>query len=169
MEGGDIAARRYLVLYIVQYLFAPKGGRKAGGAAAGRRALRLSACCLGLGLVVAVVLLSLMMQSSDRGQILFALLAAFLVAAGIAHQVFPTPHSIVVWGMPILVAIGAYALAALSAGHPDGSWMDMPMYSKALPADWLTAGCGGAMIGFWISERIHELRHIERAEAQHSQ
>ena len=123
-------------------------------------------CCLGLGLVVALVLLMLLMRSSDRGQILFALLAAFLSASAIAHQVFPTPHSIVVWGMPMLVAIGLYALAAFTAGHGEGAWIGLPKYAGALPVDWLTAGCGGALIGYWISERIHELRHIQRGEAK---
>ncbi len=126
----------------------------------------MSLYCLGLGLLVGVILLLLLMRSPERGQIIFALLASFSIAAVVAHQVFPTPYSVVVWVVPLVSAVGFYVLAAVSAGNGNWVWMDMGNYARALPVDWLTAGCGGAIIGYWISERIHELRHIERSEEQ---
>ena len=174
--GHDYAApelcasmRRELVLHVLCPWFGAKGRGETAGRLAKRQALRQSVCCLGLGLVVAIVLLMLLMQSPDRGQILFSLIAAFLVASTVAHQVFPTPYSIVVWGMPMLVAIGLYALTAFSIAYEGASWIALPNYARALPTDWLTAGCGGALVGYWISERISELRHIERAESQKAQ
>ena len=119
----------------------------------------------GVGLLLSVVLLLLLMRSADRGQILFAMLVSFLVGVLVAHQAFPTRHGILMWGIPLASAVILYTLAGQSAiaGDPRG-WMHVPDYSRALPVDWLTAGNGGAVLGYWISERIHEARHIEKQE-----
>jgi len=162
-RGFERPPQTELVLYLLRACFVRDRGPEPSRKTDKNNAARLSVCCLGLSLVVAVVMLVLLMRSSERGQILFALLAAFIVASAVAHQAFPTPYSIVVWGMPILVAMGLYGLAAVSTSQP-ASWIDVPKYAKALPVDWLTAGCGGALIGYWISARIHELRHVERLE-----
>jgi hypothetical protein len=159
------ATRRELILYLLAAKLRTRSGAKPAPGAS-RAALRQSLSCLCLGLVLAVVLLLLLTRSPERGQILFGLLAAFLVASVVAHQVFPTPHSVVIWGMPMIVAVGLYALAAFSARQGVNPWISLDNYARALPADWLTVGCGGALVGYWISERIHELRHIERTEAK---
>ena len=122
-----------------------------------------------LALIVAIVLLMLLMRSADRGQILFALLGGSAIAVVVAHQVFPAPYSIVAAAVPVLVAVLFYALAALTS--IDGSaqaWIDVPLYARALPVDWLTAGAGGAVLGYWISARIHESRLMEQLEEEQS-
>jgi hypothetical protein len=37
-------------------------------------------------------------------------------------------------------------------------------YAYALPIDWMTVGEGGALLGYWVSQRIHEIRHFEKAQ-----
>lgn len=118
-----------------------------------------------LGIGVGMALLLPFMQSADRGQILFALLASMTLAVLIAHQVFPTGCGTAAWGVPVALALLLYGLAAwIAGGAGDLGWADVPFYARALPIDWLTAGCGGAMLGFWISSRIHELRLLDGGE-----
>ena len=119
-----------------------------------------------LGISV-VMLLFVVMQSPQRGQIIFALFASFLVAAMVAHHKFPTPYMIVAWVMPVLVAVVFYALAALTdIGNLPQGWVDVPLYARALPVDWITAGGGGSIVGVWISHRIREAHHFEKIEQE---
>ncbi len=121
--------------------------------------------CLAIGLAVSVFLLLFLMQSTDRGQVLFAVAASFLVASVVAHQMFPTSNGMVAWLLPILSAVGFYALAATSViSGRASSWREVPLYGMALPVDWMTLGIGAAMAGFWVSQRIHEVKHFERIE-----
>lgn len=130
-----------------------------------REAVTKSAYFFGLALLISLVLLLLLLRSPQRGQILFALLASFAIAVLIAHQLFPASVSIVAWLLPVAAAVILYTLAVHSSipSNPQ-SWMGVPDYARALPIDWLTAGCGGAVLGYWISERLHEARHIESEE-----
>lgn len=126
--------------------------------------------CLVLGVIIALALLLLLMRSGDRGQILFALVASFFLAALVAHQVFPAPYGLVAWLTPAVAAMALYALAAASSiGGGPQAWMDIKPYAQALPVDWLTAGAGGALIGYWISERTYESRLLEQREEHKSQ
>lgn len=119
------------------------------------------------GLLISMVLLVVLMQSSDRGQNLFAMLASFTLGILIAHQVLPVPNSLFCWAMPIPAGILFYLLASFtSVPGPKQAWMDVHHYAQALPIDWITVGSGGAVLGFWISERIHEMRHFEKQQAQ---
>ena len=59
-----------------------------------------------------------------------------------------------------------YTLAAAAAGSQPDAWARVNDYSRALPVDWLTAGSGGAVLGYWISERLHEMKYIERHQEQ---
>ncbi|MBN1943269.1 MAG: hypothetical protein JW849_08245 [Phycisphaerae bacterium] len=112
---------------------------------------RRGAGCLLLGVVVGVVLVSLLMQSDQRGQILFSLFAGFALAATAARHVFPTRTMFVAWLMPIVAAVVFYLLAALTHGAI------RPQY-EALPIDWITAGCSGSLLGFWVAGRMRESR-----------
>jgi hypothetical protein len=131
----------------------------------GRREIALCcAFCLVITLAVAVPLMMILLQSAQRGQILFALLASFLIASLVAHQVFPAPYSFAVWLAPVLAACMCYALAALTSLEGSAAWTRVQNYAKSLPLDWLSAGAGGALLGYWISERIHEIRHVGQEE-----
>lgn len=140
-----------------------KGTRHAGRRRWDRSMFLRCVACVLAGSIMAVVPLLLVMRSTERGQVLFALVASFLVAGLVAHQRFPVPYTIVGVLMASVTAVVFYTMAAMSAiGSGPRAWMLLPTYANALPIDWLTAGGGGGVIGFWISERIHELRYVEQ-------
>ncbi len=125
-----------------------------------------AAGCMGLTFLISVVLLFVLMQSGDRGQVIFALFASFLVGSLAGHQLVPTRRGAVLPLAPLAAAVIFYALAAyasIAAPSPQ-AWLAIPKYAQALPIDWLTAGGGGAVVGYWISSRLHELRLIEAIE-----
>ena len=105
-------------------------------------------------------------HGAERGQILFALAASFLLAALLADQLMPARFSLPCLAAPLVLAIGIYVSAAVGL-EPFGplTWATVPRLAIALPIDWLCAGCGGAVGGYWVSSRIREARHAT-AEAE---
>jgi hypothetical protein len=143
---------------------------QAAAGPAGRRTRRSAlvgaAQCLGAAMALAVVLLVLLLRSPDRGQIIFAVFASFALGFLIAHQFLPAALPLVAWVVPLIVGAGFYVLAAVQVGAvPPEKWMTVPAYARVLPVDWLTAGGGGALLGYLISSRIHEARHLDEQEA----
>ncbi len=127
-----------------------------------RAELRRSLACLFSGVAMGIILVSIIMQSTLRGQVLFALLAGFYLAALGARHFFPARSVAVAWAMPLVVAIIFYILAAISAsGSPTGFWASAGPQFQALPIDWLSAGGSGAVLGFWTAGRMLELRAFE--------
>ncbi len=123
--------------------------------------------CFLLCLVIAVSIVALLAQSAARGQLLFALFAGCFLATLIGYQVFPTRLSLPAWATPIVVAIGYYVLAAVGALRTgQGAWMEVKAWCQALPIDWMTAGVGGAILGYWVSSRMHESKFFEHLEEQ---
>jgi hypothetical protein len=137
----------------------PKGGDPKQDATV-RRA-QYAGCFL-LSLVLAMVLLVVLLQSAERGQVLFSLVASFALAVLVAHQAFPVRNGSFLWLVPVVAGVVFYAMAWRAA--PDGAleWSAIRLYARALPVDWLAAGGGGALLGYWLSERIHEARHLEQ-------
>ncbi|MCP4378861.1 MAG: hypothetical protein GY794_22135 [bacterium] len=118
--------------------------------------------CLAATMLYSSIMLMLLMQSTQRGQIIFALFASFLLATLIAHQQFATQFSVVSWASALLTGILFYTLAIASSGHSGPNvWIKVRLFARALPIDWMSAGGAGGVLGYWISERIHELRHID--------
>jgi len=141
-------------------------GEKADRATAVLRAVGF----LIVGMAVGAALLLVLTRSADRGQVLFALVASFLLGSLMAQQTFPTPYGIVAWAMPMLTAVIVYWCAgSVSAAAAASDWTRVPLCGRALPVDWLTAGGGGALLGHWISARIHEQRHLPDEPAKGEQ
>ncbi len=117
----------------------------------------------GFGVLLSIVLLLLIVQSAQRGQILFGLLASFFVGFLVAHQLIPANHVMLAPAGAAAVAVVVYILGATSVtGDSPQSWMSVPLYARALPIDWMTFGAGGGVLGYWVSERIHEARHYTK-------
>jgi hypothetical protein len=143
--------------------FGKKGSRDAGRSELNRWAMLRSLLCLVAGTAIAGAVTLLLLQSPARGQMLFAVFAGSTLGFLAAHQIAPTPIAAAAWLGPIILAIGLYALAAASGdGSGPKAWLSMPLYARVLPVDWLTMGCGGSLLGYWISGRVHELRHTEK-------
>ena len=122
-----------------------------------------TASCLAASVLYSSIILMLLMRSPERGQIIFALFASFLLATLIAHQQFATRFSVAAWAAPLITGVVFYMLAIASSGDVGpNAWIRVQLFARALPVDWMAAGGAGSVLGYWISERIHELRHIER-------
>ena len=150
---------------------------KAGPIAAGKTQRRLGAqallralYCLSLGVPIAIAMILLVMQSSDRGQTIFALLVSFFVAALVAYQTFPVRSSLPAMAMVVLSAVALYGLAgAMCLSGTHGAWMGVKFFAQALPIDWLTAGGGGAVLGYWVSLRAKEARYCQQLDQKSEQ
>jgi hypothetical protein len=128
-----------------------------------KTAIVCTVSCLAATVLYSSIMLMLLMQSTRRGQIIFALFASFLLATLIAHQQFATQFSVVSWASALLTGVLFYTLAIAKSGHVEPNvWTAVQESARALPIDWMTAGGAGGVLGYWISERIHELKHIER-------
>jgi hypothetical protein len=115
-----------------------------------------------------MVFLRLLLRTDDRMQILFALGASFAAGTLIASQLFPTPYGVAAWGTPVVAAVFFYLVSAFAAvPQTPAGWIVLPQHAMPLPVDWLSGG-GGAVLGYWISCRLHELRLLEHDE-KHSQ
>ncbi len=127
-----------------------------------RADLRRGAGCLVVSILLAMVMLMFLMQAASRGQIVGAMFISFFLAVLISHQQIPAQQAAVAWMAPLITAILFYVLAGLAAveSAPD-AWARVQPYAQALPIDWFSIGGAGALLGFWVSERIHEIRHID--------
>jgi len=111
---------------------------------------------------VAMLLLVITMQSTDRGQVAFALVISFFLSALLAHQVFPIRWTIPLLFSPIIVAIIIFGIAAMGNVSMGQTWRDVELVAQsvplraALPIDWLSLAGAGAAAGCWLSSRIIE-------------
>jgi hypothetical protein len=130
-----------------------------------REALANAGSALAISAFLSAALLATFLRSPARMQIVFALFASFALAVFIAHQISPTPYAALAWLLPLAVGVACYALAAAGAvSQPPQGWIATPLYARPLPIDWLSAGSGGAMFGYWLSSRFHENRYFESRE-----
>jgi len=144
-----------------------RGTSKAGQVQPLGIAITRAVACAGLATVVSVLLLFALLRSADRGQIIFALVASFSLGVFAGQQVFPSPHSLVIFILPMLVAVGFYTVAwAFVTPGEIVNWAKVNVLFRALPVDWLTAGGGGALLGFWASQRVHEFRLVHHHHEQ---
>jgi hypothetical protein len=140
----------------------PRTGRLAGLGPWGR-----SLTSAGLALLLGLAALEVLLQSSRRGQVLFALLASFAVAVWLAQRLLPAPHAIAYLLAPLAAAVVFYALASVNPYGPrPDAWDTVLVQARVLPLDWLTAGCAGAMLGCWIGQRMDEARLLDQLEEQ---
>lgn len=124
-----------------------------------------------LMLAISIILILVLLRTSDSGQVIFALLTANFLAVLAAQQSFPTRSSVSAWAGPMLIGILFYLLATFGAmAFPQGQqagpnlWANVMLYACPLPIDWMTAGAGGGVLGYWISQRIREIKHIDKTE-----
>ena len=110
-------------------------------------------------------MIACLLRSADRGQIIFALFASFFVASLAGHYACPTRYGSLAVLLPLAFGVATYLLAgAAGVGGPPQGWIDVGLYARALPVDWLTAGSGGAILGCWTSQRMHEAKQLDRQE-----
>lgn len=124
--------------------------------------------CLVTELAAALILLALTFRSPERGQIAFALVSSFLLAALAAHQMFPIRSAVPFWLGPLLMGAAVLGLGMLGESSQGPTWYyairvaDRYPLRAASPLQWLGLGCGGAVAGFWMSRRIRDHSHEEK-------
>jgi len=165
----SVSARLLWALSPVGGAFADQADHRRAVVSPGGESLKRKAeltqmlSCMAATVLCSSIMLMLLMQSSNRGQIIFALMASFLLATLIAHQQFATRFSVTAWAAPIITGVLFYALSIASSGRLGANaWIKVQFFARALPIDWMTAGGAGGVLGYWLSERVHELKHIER-------
>lgn len=119
----------------------------------------------GLTLLLGLLLGSVMFFSADRGQILFALAASFFLASAAANYFFPSTLSAPCWLAPILLGVAMYLKQYAVGGLDTLNWTQVDLWVHALPVDWLTAGCGGAVGGYWLSRRLLDMKEMSKGMA----
>ncbi len=134
------------------------GRRVPGGDILGRMGL-----CLLTALAAAVALVLLLGRSDERGQLLFAALGGCFLATLIAYHLFPTRSPLPAWIAPVLTGLGLYVLASVGSIQTGfNAWTHVESVYRVLPIDWLTAGCGGGLLGYWVAQRGHESKFLEQ-------
>lgn len=119
-----------------------------------------------VSVAASVVFMMIFVRSPDRGQVLFGLVAGFALGTLTAHQLAPARLSTLYLLGPAIVGSAVYVLAmATPLADAPNAWTQVRVISRVLPIDWLSAGCGGAALGYWMSSRIHESRRLERQAA----
>jgi hypothetical protein len=143
------------------------GAPQATGRLAGLGPWGRSLTSAGLALLLGLAALAVLLQSSRRGQVLFALLTSFAVAVWVAQRLLPAPHIGAYLLAPLATAVVFYALASVVPYGPQAdAWDAVPLQARVLPLDWLTAGCGGAMLGCWIGQRMDEAKLLDQLDEQ---
>jgi hypothetical protein len=131
-----------------------------------RELLGRLASCLVMAGAIACAMLLVLMQSDQRGQTIFAVLASFTLAVWIAHYTTPAPYPLLAWVLPLVLGVAFYLRGAMfHTGASPQDWTTVLPYARALPIDWMTFGIGGGLLGYWFSARLHEARHMELQEA----
>jgi hypothetical protein len=126
---------------------------------------------VGTGVLALVVYHIFISDSSDRGQVLFALSAGYFIAALGAHQVFPSASP---WGVMASVPVSGgvcYLVTVLAGGERDFRFEAPMAIGLPLPIDWLGAALMAAAAGYLFSVRMLGLRAemLRRRQAAASQ
>ncbi len=119
---------------------------------------RQAAYCCSTGVLAAVILIVILMASDARGQVLFAVCASCLLGSMLGQHLFPTRVSWAAMGIPIITALLFYGLAMVSVSRGQTPRAQF----QVLPLDWMTFGCGGALLGMWLSERMRQARIFDK-------
>ncbi len=100
--------------------------------------------------------------ASDRGQIIFAALAAGFLSTLAAHQAFRPSRSLFCWIALPLVGFVAY-LGLAWFGSPVGEALPNNPLGNFLPVDFLGPGVLGGMLGLLLSHKLFRNRAEEEA------
>lgn len=133
-------------------LLSPRGRRSIGDV------ITASVANLGLTLLIGLVLIWVFVFQPARGQLLFGVAISFFLAATLAAYLFPISFSGPCWIAPLLLGVFFYARSSTIGDLGPLTWTHVDCFTHILPVDWLSAGCGGAVGGYWLACRLHDTK-----------
>jgi hypothetical protein len=110
-------------------------------------------------LAAGFVLLRVLMFEASRGQALFALAASFFLAGMLGQWLFRATNPTFFWAAPVLLGLVMYVVGANAAPDPL-LWKRLWPMAQALPIDWIAAGGGAALAGYWGADRLIEAHEL---------
>ncbi len=108
--------------------------------------------------VGALIFVSLLAASQDKGQIIFATFTGFLIASFLAEQLTETSHPM--WHCLAVpsVAIIAYSYTWMNPDRPPGFEAVLNIapnsLARILPIEYIFIGTAGVILGNWYSQRL---------------
>ncbi len=104
--------------------------------------------------------LSLLAQSEDKAQVLWAVGLSALGGAAIAHTLFPVRP--IAWYVvaPLLMGVIGYIAAYVWPAGVDTGVLTSQFapLARPLPLDYVSAGTIGTLLGYWLSRKWHHAR-----------
>ena len=109
-------------------------------------------------MILALSLIWVLAANSDKGQVVFAVIASFMVAAIFAEQVTENDHPFwQILAVP-LVALIAFGYTWQNPGRPQGLETLLNVAptnpARVLPVEYIFMGAIGAIFGTWTSHRM---------------
>ena len=105
---------------------------------------------------------NVMVYGSERGQIIFAALAAGFLSTLAAHQSFRPSKAIFCWlALPLVGLVGYLVLAG--QGSPAGEILPNSPLGNFLPLDFVGPGVLGGMLGLLLSHKLFRNRDTQEA------
>jgi hypothetical protein len=121
-------------------------------------------CGIIITVVVSIILLAFLTADQSKGQVAFAVIASFLVAAMTAEQIAESRHPVWQLAAVPIVALFAYGYTWF---HPDRPGFETLLHiapnnlARVLPIEYIFFGTVGSIFGTWTS---HRLRHSKEHE-----
>ncbi len=120
-----------------------------------------TACVGALAATVLIggTLLTIMLRTELKGQVLFACFISFGIAAFAAQQIFPRTAPGPIWaGVPLTALIGFVMAGHSTFAYPGHIGLAL---ARGLPIDYISAGIPGAVLGYYTGLRwqIHQMIH----------
>ncbi len=115
--------------------------------------------------VIAAILTGLLCQSTEKGQVIFAVVAAFYLAVLGTSQMVDNRN--VIYYLPAVPIVGlvGFLYTAVNPARPAGleALLHLPPNTMAavLPIEYLAAGVASVIFAFWTSERMRFAKELE--------
>ncbi len=122
--------------------------------------------CLAITVIIALLLMEVTIFEVQRGQLLFGVAISFFVGAAVGTYFMPINFCWPCWLAAILIGGLCYVKGCAVVDTGVLTWTHMDYFTNILPVDWLSAACGGAVGGFWLARRLHDLKFSSHHEKQ---
>lgn len=129
-----------------------------------RQPLALALLSVGVQVVLMSLLVALLVRSTQKAQVLIMVFVSGAIATALGGRFFHRPRLAALTCVgPMLVGVIGYLLAWSDPGLLAIGLVDQPL-ARALPLDYASAGCAGAILGGWFGAK-YELYWVDQVGA----